>query len=215
MKNNKLGAILTAANTPEEVAACVEFTKSASSVFVITHLPVPNTFGLFQIRPRKDVPSLWEALSGHLGRIRGKETIGLVLPGTVLPTDFSALQKALGSNRLELSWAFRAVLSGAPSLIIITTLLLPHIIHNLTEKDSPRFAGTEWSDWLNSWCFRTMPPHRYLEVTEGLGFVAIQPKPIGKAPNLPAEALQEPVQVQVSPTEQKAVKAKKTRSAKK
>lgn len=178
MKRYRLGSIITAASTPEQIALTVQWLDSASSVYIITKQPHSSAFGWNGVKSKKDIPSLKEAILGHLGRIRGRETIGICLPNIILPQDFSPLDKSLASNRMEMNWAFKYRInksSPAPDFFVITTSLLPHISNAL--KDDVPFTGTAWAIWLDNWCKKGMLPHKYIDISDSIKVTYVNPGP--------------------------------------
>ena len=183
MKPLKLGSLLTAADDPDSIASIIKWHESAGSTFVLTNQPLPEIFGFNAVKPRKDVPSLWEALVQHLGRMRGREIIGIGIPPLEIPTDFSSIQTPLTASKMELNWAFSARARPddiAPKFFVITTSLIPHIVRDL--KDDVPFTGNSWALFLDAWCKKTMLPHKYIQQA----FQVDYPKPV--EPIIPDDA---------------------------
>jgi hypothetical protein len=189
MKKN-LGALLTAATTAEEAVAISKLSPSAGTTFVHGHVDPKPQFGVVQVRTKFATPTLREVLVGHLGRIRGKEAIGICLPEFSLSTDFTEAYNEIGGGKLEFAFAFscKRASGGWPSFFVITTAVLPHIVNDIIkERDHVNFSSDGgWNIWLDNWLKKTMQPHRYVDLTNK-GYIKEDETPISTEKMLPPE----------------------------
>ncbi len=210
MKTN-LDAAITAVSiekdSTDQLASIAANLPAAGTTFVSCKYQLEQVgFGFKPVPASNEVPMFKEAIGRYITSIRGREIVGLYLPGTVIDHDFTKAMDLVVSQRLQNVYGFYAKQNKAdytPKLFILTNVILNHIFNEIP-FDLP-FYGNGWADWLHDKLTKFMQPHRYLDVTS-LGFV--------KTPALPVpdslEAVCKEIELEIPVVEQKPVKAIKT-----
>lgn len=211
-QKTNLGSIITTIDPAMDIQAQKDSIESwrgsAGSTWIWGQEQTLPSLGYNYNKSKGDVTTLREALVSHFSKIRGRETIGIVMPGVELTKDFSPLFNLVDNNKIIMNWAAKArakPTSFVPNMFIITTSILPHIIIDLPAFIP--FSGLTWADWLDSWLTKRMQPHMYIDASD-LRLVSMPAEPVLK----PLPVLSDPEPTPVVKTPKKAKKRKKKAS---
>jgi hypothetical protein len=191
-KKTKLGAVITAIESPDEptITAISKWVDSAGLVIVHGPLQPKNPFpagvhGSAYVG-HKAVPVLFKSVLGeYLMRVRGDGLLAFCGPKIGLKADFSGIYHFADSNRMERAYGFFATEGAVPYFFCFSGAMLEHLYHAC--PPNLNMCSPEWAVWLDGWAKKSMMKHRYFDASSfGIAWL---PKPL----DIPIEEVPEPV----------------------
>lgn len=187
MKRDKIATGLTFSGPSDVISS---WAKAMPRVIVYGETEPPKLDGV-RFVATNSVPIVKNLLGTYLYMIPGNEVLMIGNPDVVVGGDKATMLEYVTRQKMELAWACRCDIGGAPRAFIMSAGVVGHLMRDIPEKMTAR---DPWLKWIGEWMVKMLPPHRYFDGTE-YGIVSEVVNPVLNAYSVAPEAVPELVEV--------------------